>query len=346
MRQPLLSRMYIRICYARVIAAGLMLDDAGRKQLLLGSGLSPDELESEERMISYEQQRCVILNALRMSGNSAVGLQIGAMAPLSTHGALAYAALSSPNLQTALEMFARYAETRAGFLYIDAIVESGVLKIVLHERTDLGPIRHFMHEVVMLTAKALLDTTIGPNATGITAQFSYSPPKHAKQYTFAFAMPVTFGAAATAICIPVALLTRRCVTADPKLFRDAERQCKQELGALQSAQTFSTQVREAVSARLEGVCNQEDIAEHFGISVRTLVRRLAQEDVNFRQIVEAALQQSARSYLLDTDFTIAEIAKRLGYLDPSNFGRAARNWFGMSPSAFRAEGSDKASSEH
>jgi len=336
--------MSIRVCYARVIAAGLKLDEAGRGQLLLGSGLSPHELESEERMISYEQQRCIVQNALRMSGNPAIGLQIGAMAPLSTHGAMAYAALSSPNLQTAFEILVRYAETRCGFLHLDARHEPGILKIILREQTNLGPIRHFMHEIVTLTGKALLDTTIGPHTPGPTLQFAYPAPVHVKQYASTYGMPITFGAAVTAITIPMELLTRRSVTADPKLFRMAERQCKQELAALQAILPFSAQVQATVTARLEGDCHQEEIADHFRISVRTLVRRLASEGISFRQIVDAARKQAARRYLLDTDFTIAEIAQRLGYLDPSNFGRAARGWFGVSPSTFRMQRDRAASS--
>jgi AraC-like DNA-binding protein len=325
----------ILVCYARVIAAGMKLDEKGREQLLFGSGLPPHMLDSDESMISYEQHRCVVLNALRMSGNPALGLHLGAMAPLSTHGAMAYAALSSPNLRSALEIFVRYSETRVAFLSLHAGVESGTLKITLREQTDLGAIRHFVHEVVMLSAKALLDTTVGPNMPGLTVQFAYPAPGHAKQYAPMLGMPITFDAMTTAISIPEELLSHRCVTADPKLYRIAERQCRQELTALQAALPFAAQVQATVSARMEANCTQDEVANHFRISVRTLVRRLAQEGVNFRQIVDSARRQAAQRYLQDTDFTIAEIAQRLGYLDPSNFGRAARAWFGVSPSAFR-----------
>jgi AraC-like DNA-binding protein len=332
---PPSSSLSISICYVRVIAAGLGLDKKGREQLLLGSGLSVDELESSDRVIEYEQHRHIVQNALRISGNPGIGLQIGAMAPLSTHGALAYAAVSSPHLLTALEIFVRYSETRAAFLRLDASREHGKLLITLVEKTDLGPIRQFMHEVVVLTAKSLLDTTIGPHAPGVAVYFGYPAPRHARQYVSALDIPVTFDATTTTIHVPEELLMRKCITADPKLFRIAERQCRQELLALQAALPFAIQVQSIVSTHMEEGCTQEFVARHFRISVRTLVRRLAQENASFRQILDAARQQAAQRYLRDTDFTVAEIAQRLGYLDPSNFGRAVRGWFGMSPSAFR-----------
>ena len=41
-------------------------------------------------------------------------------------------------------------------------------------------------------------------------------------------------------------------------------------------------------------------------------------------------------FLLNSDHSVATIAFRLGYQDPSNFGRAFRGWFGTSPGRYRA----------
>jgi AraC-like DNA-binding protein len=39
--------------------------------------------------------------------------------------------------------------------------------------------------------------------------------------------------------------------------------------------------------------------------------------------------------LLKEDLTMSEIARMLGYSDPSNFGRAVRKWTGQSPKQLR-----------
>jgi AraC-like DNA-binding protein len=37
------------------------------------------------------------------------------------------------------------------------------------------------------------------------------------------------------------------------------------------------------------------------------------------------------------NLSVAEIADRLGYQEPTNFARACRRWFGLSPRAYRAK---------
>ena len=199
--------MPMPICYARVIASGLGLGADDCSALLLGSGLSSADLEADERAVGFQQQRQIIVNALRISGNPALGLRVGSMAPLATHGAL----------------------------------------------------------------------------------------------------------------------------------RAAERQCARELLALQAQASFAAQVQAAVAGHLARGCSMAVIARLFRISVRTLVRRLALEQTSYRLILDEVRKLQARRYLSDPAMSIGEIAQCLGYQDPSNFGRACRGWFKLSPSAFREQ---------
>lgn len=327
--------MPMPVCYARVIASGLGLNESDCIELLLGSGLAPEDLKSDDRYVSFEQQRHIVLNAFRISGDHGIGLHIGAMAPLSTHGALGYAALSSQDLQSALEIFLRYSATRAGFFRMETYPHEDELQIAIHELTDLGSVKRFMHEILVLTFKALLDTAIGPNIAGLSVDFAYPEPEYGRRYASALAMPVRFDAPVTLFRIPVSLLSRRCVTANKKSLEIAERQCQQELAALSAQLSFSAMVLAAVSAQLEQGCTQEGMARHFRLSTRTLIRRLAEEGGSFRKILDQARMQAAQRYLLESDQTISDIASRLGYRDPSNLGRAVRGWFGMSPSDYR-----------
>jgi AraC-like DNA-binding protein len=40
--------------------------------------------------------------------------------------------------------------------------------------------------------------------------------------------------------------------------------------------------------------------------------------------------------LAQPSLSVAEIAERLAYDEPTNFARACRRWFGLSPRAYRA----------
>ena len=78
-----------------------------------------------------------------------------------------------------------------------------------------------------------------------------------------------------------------------------------------------------------------DVAAAQHTSSRTLIRRLKQGGTSFQEILDDVRQTLARDYVLHSDMTVSDIAWRLGYQDPSNFGRAFRRWNSQSPRTFR-----------
>jgi AraC-like DNA-binding protein len=78
-------------------------------------------------------------------------------------------------------------------------------------------------------------------------------------------------------------------------------------------------------------------AKQLRLSRRTLNRRLAECGTSYRALLEGHQMARARQLLADASLGVGEVAWRLGYEDPSNFGRACRRWFGKSPAALRKE---------
>ncbi|MFX0547130.1 helix-turn-helix domain-containing protein [Roseovarius sp. S1116L3] len=88
---------------------------------------------------------------------------------------------------------------------------------------------------------------------------------------------------------------------------------------------------------LTGTVSVEAVASHFGISPRTLQRRLNQRGIGFWTMVEQSRFEIAGALLHQTDLQVQEIAAKLGYSTPGGFSRAFTRWAGCSPSAFRAK---------
>jgi AraC-like DNA-binding protein len=82
----------------------------------------------------------------------------------------------------------------------------------------------------------------------------------------------------------------------------------------------------------------EDYAARLGCSVRTLTRAsLAVTGRTAKQVVDDRVALEARRLLACTDLSVAEIGRRLGFGEPTNFGRFFHREVGTSPGAFRAE---------
>ena len=81
----------------------------------------------------------------------------------------------------------------------------------------------------------------------------------------------------------------------------------------------------------------EDYATRLGCSVRTLTRAcLAVTGRTAKQVVDDRVALEAQRLLACTQLSVAEIGRRLGFGEPTNFGRFFHREVGLSPGAFRA----------
>lgn len=77
------------------------------------------------------------------------------------------------------------------------------------------------------------------------------------------------------------------------------------------------------------------VARALHVSRRTLQRQLAAADTSVRAELDRARHDAAVALLRDARATVAEIAARLGFADPSQFTRAVRRWTGSAPTELR-----------
>ena len=82
------------------------------------------------------------------------------------------------------------------------------------------------------------------------------------------------------------------------------------------------------------VLDTQEIANKMNMNLRTLQRRIKEQNTTLKDIIEQARYQSAKTLLLSERLTTEEVAYQLGYTDISNFMRAFKRWSGTSPKKF------------
>ncbi|MEA3292741.1 MAG: helix-turn-helix domain-containing protein, partial [Pseudomonadota bacterium] len=78
-------------------------------------------------------------------------------------------------------------------------------------------------------------------------------------------------------------------------------------------------------------------AEMTGLSLRTLQRRLANEQTTYSRIYANARLNKAEILLKNTDANLLDITLSLGYQHASTFSRAFHQWTGVSPREYRKQ---------
>ncbi|RZL89628.1 MAG: AraC family transcriptional regulator [Variovorax sp.] len=78
-----------------------------------------------------------------------------------------------------------------------------------------------------------------------------------------------------------------------------------------------------------------EMAEALGLSRRTLVRRLEDEDLSYQSLLDETRNELACWYLRHTEQPLNAIAEKVGFSDQGNFSRGFRRWQGQAPSEYR-----------
>jgi AraC-like DNA-binding protein len=157
------------------------------------------------------------------------------------------------------------------------------------------------------------------------------------RYEAYFGCPVILGARQPRAVFAAATLDAAWHAADPALLRLLLTRAESALQSQGRADALIDHVSAAIAAQGYATVTCEGVAEALNLSVRTLQRRLCDCNTSFRQLVEAARMDDALQGLADPALSLASLADRLGYSEPSAFSHAVSGYFGMSPRALRAE---------
>ena len=121
-------------------------------------------------------------------------------------------------------------------------------------------------------------------------------------------------------------------TADNELLKILKRHCEQILGARPKANDLAFEVQQAITTLLSsGQCKIDAVAQELGMSSRTLTRRLTEEGLSYKGLLDEVRRKLALRYLKDRRISLKQITYLLGYSEVSAFYHAFRRWTDSSP---------------
>ena len=303
-------------------------------QVLAGTELTLAELELPNRQIPLTHCIKVFANVQRLLPDPGLGLQLGQRLNIRSHGFLGYAVLSSRTMGEAADLAVRYFRTRTSLLEIRLFREGDLAVIQLDERVPLGAIK-----VIVFDALISLFMVCGEQVTGrkfnAEDRLSYPQQAHHAALKAKLGERLSFDCAFTQVRFPRIGLQMPLGLPDPQLLAMAKLQCETELQRLHDEGGLLPEVRRVTKMQLAEQVTLETVADALHISPRTLRRRLAELGTSFQMILEQLRRGRAVELLLHSGLSVEQIGSELGYLDPSNFGRAFRRWTGQSPREYR-----------
>src|SRR5438067_10389241 len=135
--------------YARLLRMLLQHADVDGDGVLAAAGLDWATLVTDDRRLGRDTIVRLAEGAMAATRRPWLGLDLGGGAPVSAHGALGYAVVTSRDLREAMQVLARYGATRNDAMAWTCVDTPGGMTMQAAELTDLGRVRGFVIDTVL-----------------------------------------------------------------------------------------------------------------------------------------------------------------------------------------------------
>ena len=193
-------------------------------------------------------------------------------------------------------------------------------------------------DAAMGTSFRIVQVFLGDAWRPRQVSFRHRAPDRLAWYRRVFGQNVLFGREFNEIVCSAQDLDVPNPGADPVMAAYSQRLLGKDLGSQAST---SDRVRRLVVLLLpRGLCRADVVAQHLGVSRRTVDNRLAAEGTTFQVLVDDMRRELLANYLDGKAHSLSEIAPLLGFSELSAFSRWHRAQFGASVSHLRANAAD------
>jgi len=324
------------VSYIQIAIRTLENEGISTEKILHEVGLTSETLHNSD-YVSLDQFVSVILNTQKMSGNPAIGLLLGSLLHPSTHGPVGWAAINSPTLSDAIEIFQKYSHIRTPFILYNPMIRDDKYIIRLTLTQNLKTAHMIFVEAMLMLLQHVIEFILGREMDEAILCINSSKPDYAKSYHHYFHCPVYFDAEHLEIQLPLALKNIENPNADSQMYHLALEQCQESSRQLQRTINISSDVHDYISSHLGHNITLEHVAQVLNVSSRTLIRQLNKQHTSYQAIKDSVYAFQSANYLRRSSLSVNTLSIIFGYQDPANFRRSFKRWFGLTPQQYRKQ---------
>lgn len=320
------------------LASDLLEQGFSEAQVFDGTGIPPSIVTRDRPSAPFRDVARFFEHAAGLTGNDILGLQRGQKRDFRKAGLISYVGLSSPTIFDAITNMARYMHVFSDALDLDLahLRHTGKLgwRYVVPHTVNRRQFAEFGASGLVRDLRQAANREFSPRLV----TFRHARRTNLQAFSAYFGCEVRFAQPENVMLFEPEDLDLPLLTADNDLLGVLRDHCELVLrDKARNVPPLVVAVERAIADRLtSGQARQSDIAASLGMSSRTLSRRLADEGTSFAEALDNLRTSLAKSYLKDSDLTLAEIAYLLGYAQAGGFNEAFRRWTGTTPGQFRA----------
>lgn len=292
-----------------------------------------NEIELEQSILTENSNHITglkfqqLISALITQSNDKLfGLHTAKYVQPGSYSVLGYISMNCQNLGHAITKINPF-EKLVGDMGVTTLeLQSEQVKMSWHcQFTTPKVVRHMVDNCLaswLTFARYLVDRNCNPIKVLLTRK--QPELSQQKEYHKIFNCPVHYGQDENTIIFDKALLALPLNKGDQQLLSTLESHAETLISKLDHELSFSEQLAIIIEQSLQsGTFHQQGVAQRFGISTKTLQRRLATEGLNFQTILDKTRLKLTKHHLTNSSLSLNTISVELGFKEPRSFYR----WF-------------------
>lgn len=289
-------------------------------------GLDKARLSDNSQHITGLIFQRLILELLAQSPDELFGLHTAKYVQPGSYSVLGYISMNCENLGQAITKIQPFEKLVGDMGTTTFAPLADKVKISWHcQFTDPKVKRHMIDNCLgswLTFARYLVGQESNPSE--ILLSRKQPPLSQQNEYQAVFKCPVSYGQSENAIVFDKTLLSLPLNKGDKQLLSTLESHAQALISDLTIEKDMATQLKIAIEKSLKnGNFHQQEIAQQFGFSAKTLQRRLAALGLSFQVLLDETRLSMAKKYLAEHSLNLNQISSELGFTEPRSFYR----WF-------------------
>jgi AraC-like DNA-binding protein len=300
--------------------------------------VEPESVKAPDSRIPIDKYLYIQESAAEYTHDASFGLHMGEYAEAGSWSILGYLMMNCATLGEAMEKSGRYSRVIGNLIEATAHLRFTKLKLLFNTPPHAPKMSRHCFEATFSSLIRMVRTLTGKPLNPSEVTFIYPKPESVSEYERVFCCPVLFGQKENSMTVELALGKTPILMANPELLAYFEAFAQDFIVNMDRQKEITKAVTKIILAHLDDESlTIQKVAREMALSVRTLQKRLEDEDVVFSDLLKDIREKLAKKYLRE-DYTVEQITYLLGFSEPSVFRKAFKKWSGVTPREYRELG--------
>jgi AraC-like DNA-binding protein len=330
--------MSVSVIFVHVLAETVAPAGVSRERLLEAAGIDPARLDDIDARVGHDEYTRLLVAALDVTGDEALGLHMGERSTLVDFDVFAHVAAHAETMREAIQGLLRFHRLTTDDPGPILKEEQDTATLIYRVPASSSRCDRLHAEFALVGHLRLVRHFAGDHQTLRSAFFEHDAPAYRAEYTRIFGGVERFGHGFTGAAFDRHFLDYQHHPRHVEVYAAMTSLAERKLTRITRQGGHAQRLREYLATHPPSAyADMKAAARWFGISVRSLRRKLGEEHASFTGVLTEARASAAKRMLEDPERSIGQTADALGFSETSAFYRAFKRWTGMTPAAYRSK---------